>query len=163
MLRSRARPRVPTAVDDGWHRERTFVARTYFSSILLSFTPRRMGEKYVHVGKVRSRSGALRADAPTPRERDRGWLGRVIAPAPPHDRRRPDRYPSRAAADTRPHRQCTHRALSQTAGDEHRLRRTGTTTIPSPNSTDLGERKRRNVRGVERCGSDLDSRRGPAG
>ena len=34
-------------------RGRTFVAGTYFSPILLNSALRRMGEKYVHVGKVR--------------------------------------------------------------------------------------------------------------
>ena len=46
-------------------RQRRFVTRTYLSPILLSSTPRRMGERYVHVGKVRSRSGPLHAGART--------------------------------------------------------------------------------------------------
>ena len=47
-------------------RQRSFVTRTYLSPILLGVDLRRMGERYVHVGKVRSRSataGANRADA----------------------------------------------------------------------------------------------------
>ena len=47
-------------------RQRSFVTRTYLSPILLRSTPRRMGERYVDVGKVRSRSAtasANRADA----------------------------------------------------------------------------------------------------
>ena len=39
-------------------RQRTFPTPTYLSRILLRSTPRRMGERYVHVGKVRSRSPA---------------------------------------------------------------------------------------------------------
>ena len=53
---------IPTERKTGWAEraaqpERTFVAQTYFSPILLNSTLRRMGEKYVHVGKVRPRSG----------------------------------------------------------------------------------------------------------
>ena len=46
-------------------RERTFPTWTYFSPILLSSTLRRMGERYVHATKVRSRWGA-HSDRRTP-------------------------------------------------------------------------------------------------
>ena len=73
-------------VNRGRRRQRTFVAWTYLSPILLSFNLRRMGERYVHVGKVRSRSGALRADAPTPRVLRRPRLLRLPSPAAPRSR-----------------------------------------------------------------------------
>ena len=56
------------APGDRLERERTFPASTYLSPILLSSTPSRMGERYVHVGKVRSRwAGSTRRDASPPR------------------------------------------------------------------------------------------------
>ena len=60
-------------------RERTFVAWTYLSPILLGVELRKMGEKYVHVGKVRSQSGRVsggRTPRPrTPRSCTRGGAG----------------------------------------------------------------------------------------
>ena len=60
-------------------RQRTFPTPTYLSPIRLSSTPRRMGERYVHVGKVRSRSAPdARPDAaparkpPSPRKAEPG-------------------------------------------------------------------------------------------
>ena len=41
-------------------RQRSFVTRTYLSPILLRVKVRRMGERYVDVGKVRSRSASSR-------------------------------------------------------------------------------------------------------
>ena len=74
-------------------RQRRFVTRTYLSPILLSSTPRRMGERYVHVGKVRSRSGPLHAGART-------WRGDggIHRRAPAAPRGRPD------VPDVEPHR-----------------------------------------------------------
>ena len=70
-----------------------------------------MGERYVHVGKVRSRSGALHAGARTPRcARPRGRRGRCTArtprpPAPPAlrtPRRRPPCSPTPTCRPSRP-------------------------------------------------------------
>ena len=47
-------------VGRAFRRGRTFPTWTYFSPVLLGVELRRMGEGYVHVGKVRWRSGAGR-------------------------------------------------------------------------------------------------------
>ena len=59
-LDARFRGRRAGRAGGGPQRQRSFVTRTYLSPILLTSIPRRMGERYVDVGKVRSRSGAPR-------------------------------------------------------------------------------------------------------
>ena len=90
-------------------RERTFPTPTYLSPILLGVEVRRMGERYVHVGKVRSRSGAGRPDAARcarPGGR-RGWCAARTPrpPAPPAlrtPRRRPQCSPTPTCRPSRP-------------------------------------------------------------
>ena len=61
-IRDRARviPGARGGADGEPQRQRKFVTRTYLSPILLRSTRRRMGERYVDVGKVRSRCDLLR-------------------------------------------------------------------------------------------------------
>ena len=86
--RSRLLPRT------GSQRQRTFVTRTYFSPILLRLKLRRMGEKYVHVGKVRSRSRRAPGDL-TPHPGHRGHARGPASAAVPagRARRRPTAAP----------------------------------------------------------------------
>ena len=61
-IRDRARviPGARAGAGGEPQRQRSFVTPTYLSPILLRVDLRRMGERYVDVGKVRSRSGAPR-------------------------------------------------------------------------------------------------------
>ena len=88
-LRARLGP-----VRAGSQRQRTFVTRTYFSPILLRLKLRRMGEKYVHVGKVRSRSRRAPGDL-TPHPGHRGHARGPASAAVPagRARRRPTAAP----------------------------------------------------------------------
>ena len=54
----RRTPPAPAGAGGEPQRQRKFVTSTYLSPILLGVDLRRMGERYVDVGKVRSRSGA---------------------------------------------------------------------------------------------------------
>ena len=67
---TRPGPRLPGETEH----QRTFVIRTYLSPISLSFTFRRVGERYVRVGKARSRHqlpSALADDQDTARDANR--------------------------------------------------------------------------------------------
>ena len=160
-------------------RQRKFVTPTYLSPILLRVKLRRMGERYVDVGKVRSRSGAPRGcpgtapahgpgarPGPRPRRVRADRLDQQDQPAH-KDHRAPGaggstqdprsscnscRAPRRAQAD-----RGARWALRTDLGAELNRSRRGSEPISVRNTTDLGEGGRRRVspgrRGLARRGA----------
>ena len=170
--RARASPMPePASSRATLQRQRSFVTRTYLSPILLRVKVRKMGERYVDVGKVRSRSASSRrryASSSSPRPGagrhsppDRTRRRRTTAPAHHGNQAGPLSGRGRCAPQASAPRQDPHGTSEPSGTDPHSPTpsRSGTGLRRAITSAGKSARSRSATRRISRRSSQVTRRK----
>ena len=162
---------APASSRAALQRQRSFITRTYLSPILLRVKVRRMGERYVDVGKVRSRSASSRrryASSSSPRPGagrhsppDRTRRRRTTAPAHHGNQAGPLSGRGRCAPQASDPRQDPHGTSEPSGTDPHSPTpsRSGTGLRRAITSAGKSARSRSATRRISRRSSQVTRRK----